>query len=50
MISEQKVKTIDGVEVGIKAETFCVHGDNPEALKLLQFLSEKLHQNHVIIL
>jgi UPF0271 protein len=50
MISEQKVKTIDGVEVGIKAETFCVHGDNPEALKLLQFLSEKLYQNHVIIL
>jgi len=50
MISEQKVKTINGVEVGIKADTFCVHGDNPEALKLLQFLTEKLQQNHVVIM
>lgn len=50
MISEQKVKTVSGVEVGIKAGTFCVHGDNPEALKLLQNLTEKLHQHHVVIM
>jgi UPF0271 protein len=50
MISEQKVKTISGVEVGIKADTFCVHGDNPEALKLLQLLTEKLQQHHVNIM
>lgn len=49
MIFQQKVKTISGVEVGIKAETFCVHGDNPEAIKLVQILTEKLQQSHVLI-
>jgi UPF0271 protein len=50
MISQQKVKTISGVEVEIKADTFCIHGDNPEALKLLEFLSEKLQEHQVIIM
>lgn len=49
MIFHQKVKTISGVEVGIKADTFCVHGDNPEAINLLQNLTEKLLESHVII-
>jgi UPF0271 protein len=50
MIFQQKVKTISGVEVGIKANTFCVHGDNPKALKLLQFLTKKLQQHQVKIM
>jgi UPF0271 protein len=50
MIFQQKVKTINGVEVEMKADTFCVHGDNPEALKLLQFLTEKLQQQQVVII
>ncbi|MGM5471121.1 5-oxoprolinase subunit PxpA [Flavobacteriaceae bacterium LMO-SS05] len=50
MIFDQKVKAINGVEVGIKADTFCVHGDNPEALKLLQKLTDKLHQYQVVIM
>lgn len=41
MILHKKVKAINGVEVPLKAETICVHGDNPEALKLV----EKLRQN-----
>lgn len=41
MILHKKVKTINGVEVPLEAETICVHGDNPEALKLV----EKLRQN-----
>jgi UPF0271 protein len=49
MIFHQKVKTISGAEVGIKADTFCVHGDNPEAINLLQNLTEKLLESHVII-
>ena len=38
MILHKKVKTINGVEVPLEAETICVHGDNPEALKLVQNL------------
>lgn len=49
MVFQQKVKTINGVEVRIKAETFCVHGDNPEALNLLQYLTKKLQQSQVFI-
>lgn len=42
MILHKKVKTISGVEVSIKAETICVHGDNPEALKLIKKLRQNL--------
>lgn len=42
MISKQKVKSIQGVEIDILAHTFCVHGDNPKALVLLKNLKEKL--------
>jgi UPF0271 protein len=41
MILHKKVKTINGVEAPLEAETICVHGDNPEALILV----EKLRQN-----
>jgi UPF0271 protein len=50
MIFDEKVKTISGVEVPIKASTFCLHGDNPEAVTLLQNLVEKLNENHVVIM
>jgi UPF0271 protein len=50
IISEQKVMTIEGVEVELKANTFCVHGDNPEALNLLKNLTNKLHKKYIKIL
>ena len=43
MISKSRVKTISGVEVEIKAETFCVHGDNFQA----EILLKKLYKNLV---
>ncbi|GAA4811241.1 5-oxoprolinase subunit PxpA [Litoribaculum gwangyangense] len=42
MVSEQKVKTIHGTENDMKADTFCVHGDNPKAIDLIKNLNEKL--------
>ncbi|TJY33916.1 5-oxoprolinase subunit PxpA [Pontimicrobium aquaticum] len=42
MILHKKVKTINSVEVFIEAETICVHGDNPEALKLIKKLRQNL--------
>ncbi len=42
MIMQQKVTAVNGVEVELKASTFCIHGDNPEALILAQDLREKL--------
>ncbi|PTM09505.1 MAG: lactam utilization protein LamB [Bacteroidetes bacterium] len=49
MILRNKVKSINGVEVSIKAETICVHGDNPEALKLIQNLRQNLTNSGVEI-
>jgi len=42
IILHQKVKTINGVEVPIKAQTFCIHGDSPNAYELLKSLRHKL--------
>ena len=49
MIMNQKVKTIDGVEVPILARTFCIHGDNPKALKLIRSLKKNLKKSQIKI-
>ena len=50
IIRQKKVKTISGVEVDLKADTFCVHGDHPEAIKLLKYLNKFLKEKHIKIL
>ena len=50
MIISQKVKTINGIEVDIKADTFCVHGDHPNSDMLLKNLVSKLKENHISIM
>ena len=49
MILQKKVKTVDGVEVELIAETFCFHGDNPNAIKLLKYASKMLQKNGINI-
>ena len=49
MAVHQKVKTISGAEVPIRARTYCIHGDNPKALELTKKLREKLHASGVKI-
>ena len=50
MILKRKVKTITEAEVTIKAETFCVHGDNLHALELIKKLRLNLELKGVKIL
>ncbi len=38
-----KVKSIKGKDIEIKANTFCIHGDNPNAVKLIQELNKKMN-------
>lgn len=40
MASQSKVKTISGKEQSIKAETFCIHGDNENVLEILKALNK----------
>lgn len=49
MITENKIISIDGVEVKIKADTFCFHGDNPNVKNLLKFTRKILLKNGIKI-
>lgn len=42
MVKEGVVRAIDGTEVPIRAETICVHGDNPSAVELIRYLRRRL--------
>ncbi len=42
MLENGKVKTVEGESISIKADTFCVHGDQPEAVNLVQYIAKKL--------
>lgn len=42
MVLNKKVTTINGNNIDIKAETFCVHGDNSEAINLVKNLKKDL--------
>ena len=46
MINERKVESVDGTDIGIKADTICVHGDEPQALEFVTKLKNALlHEN-----
>lgn len=49
MVKHQKVKAISGVEVAIKASTFCVHGDTKNAIEILKYLNRELPKHQVEI-
>ncbi|MEO9571369.1 MAG: LamB/YcsF family protein [Polaribacter sp.] len=49
IISEQKVTTIFNVEKEFKADTYCIHGDNLNALKVLKFLKEEFLKKEISI-
>ncbi len=47
MVKKGIVKSIDGMDVEIKADSICVHGDNVMALEFIKNLREKLTDNGV---
>jgi UPF0271 protein len=49
MIIRKKVKTICGVEVDIFADTYCIHGDNPNAVEILKYVSKKFIEKGIKI-
>ncbi|WMI65372.1 5-oxoprolinase subunit PxpA [Aestuariibaculum sp. YM273] len=49
MISMREVKSIDGTNVPIRVDTVCVHGDNSEAIKLVENLWKRLEEKGVKI-
>ncbi|WP_426430673.1 5-oxoprolinase subunit PxpA [Winogradskyella sp. HB-48] len=49
IIHREKVTAVNGVEVSIKASTFCIHGDTKNAFDILDFLTKELPKYNVRI-
>jgi UPF0271 protein len=49
MLREGMVRSVDGSDVEVQAETICVHGDNPEAVSFVRTLRSRLEEGGVQI-
>jgi len=49
MLREGKVKSVDGVDVDVRAETICLHGDTPGAVEFARALRSRLEKEGVTI-
>ncbi|MEL0650717.1 5-oxoprolinase subunit PxpA [Algibacter sp. TI.3.09] len=49
MVSEQKVRAIQGRDIEILADTYCLHGDQPNVVNLIQDLRSDLELHHIKI-
>ncbi|MFD2762033.1 LamB/YcsF family protein [Lentibacillus juripiscarius] len=49
MIYDNQVIAVDGTAVDIEADTVCVHGDNPHALKFVEQLRGRLYEEGIDI-
>ena len=49
MAKEGRVKATDGTEIELKAETLCVHGDNPSAVDLVRSIRQTLEAEGVAV-
>ena len=47
MLREGKVRSVDGEDVNVRAETICLHGDNPEAVDFARALRSQLEKQSV---
>lgn len=49
MVKGGKVKSLEGIEIPLKADTICIHGDNPAAFELAVKIYESLEENKIQI-
>src|ERR1700731_2827 len=49
MLREGKVRAVDGVDVDVRAETICLHGDKPGAVDFARALCSRLEREGVTI-
>jgi UPF0271 protein len=49
MLREGKVRSVDGVDVDVRAETVCVHGDTPGAVEFARSLRARLEKEGVTV-
>jgi len=49
MLREGKVRSVDGGDVDVRAETVCVHGDTPDAVEFARVLRSRLEKEGIAI-
>ncbi|CAH2214641.1 LamB/YcsF family protein [Tepidibacter aestuarii] len=49
MVKEGKVTAVNGEDIEIKAETICVHGDNPKAIEFVKKIKERLESEGITV-
>jgi 5-oxoprolinase (ATP-hydrolysing) subunit A len=49
MVKEGKVRSQQGVDVNIQADTVCIHGDGPHALTFAKKIREKLAESEIVV-
>lgn len=49
MVREQTVRSATGEDVSIRADTYCIHGDTPNALQILMYLSSELPKYNIYL-
>lgn len=49
MVEDQAITSINGVKVPVRPETVCVHGDNPEAVRLAETVRTRLEKAGVTV-
>jgi UPF0271 protein len=49
MLREGKVRSVDGLDVDVRAETVCVHGDTPGAVDFARVLKSRLEKENVSV-
>ena len=47
MLRDGRVKSVDGADVDVRAETVCVHGDTPGAVDFVRVLKSRLEEEDV---
>lgn len=49
MVKEGKVKTVQGVDIPVKADTICIHGDGEKALDFARYIKETLSKEGIAL-
>jgi UPF0271 protein len=49
MVKEHKVRTVDGTDIELCAESICVHGDGAKALEFVKKIREAFAQEDIQI-
>lgn len=49
VIEKKQLTSIDGVDIATEIQSICFHGDTPEAVELLSYVTQKLQEQNIVV-